>query len=75
MKDADQAAQEVVLSAERIEQERLAGQARQGGDGETGGDGGATTLSVTATEFAFDPSTLSATKLLGVQSPVQPQTR
>ena len=29
------------------------------GDGETGGDGGTTTLSVTATEFAFDPATLS----------------
>ena len=32
-----------------------------GGDGETGGDGGATTLSVTVTEFAFDPATLSVT--------------
>jgi len=31
-----------------------------GGDGETGGDDGATTLSVAATEFAFDPVTLSA---------------
>ena len=31
----------------------------EGGDGENGGGGGATTFSITGTEFKFDPSTLS----------------